>query len=135
MPSADINYLAVVVAAVLSMVIGAVWYAPQVFGKQWMKLVGKKEKELKEAGSSSYVVAGLGFLLIAYVMAHFVQYAGSNTVTEGLATGFWLWLGFSASVLAINSAFSLRPQKLWAIDAGYYLACFLVTGALLATWM
>jgi len=117
------------------MVIGAIWYSPQVFGTQWMKLTGKKEKDFKEGGSSGYVVAGLGFLLINYVMAHFVQYAGSNTLATGVETGFWLWLGFSASVLAINSAFSLRPQKLWAIDAGYYLACFLVSGALLATWV
>lgn len=135
MPSTDINYLAVVVAAILSMLIGAVWYAPQVFGAQWMKLIGKKEKDLQESGSTGYVIAGLGFLLIAYVMAHFVQYAGSNTLTKGLETGFWLWLGFVATTFAINCAFSLHPQKLWAIDAGYYLACFLVIGALLATWV
>jgi hypothetical protein len=134
MPSVEINYLAVVIAAILSMIIGAFWYAPQAFGKSWMKLVGKKEKELKEGANTSYVVAALGFLLISYILAHFIQYAGSNTLVRGLETGFWLWLGFTATTLAINSAFSARPQKLWAIDSGYYLACFLVSGALLAVW-
>ena len=135
MPSTDINYLAVVVAALLSMVIGAIWYAPQVFGAQWMALLGKKPKDLQDGANTGYVVAGLGFLLLAYVLAHFVDYAGSNTFAKGLETGFWLWLGFTATTLAINSSFSFRPQKLWAIDAGYYLACFLVSGALLATWV
>ncbi len=135
MPSTEINYLAVAVAAILSMVIGAVWYSPQVFGAQWMKLIGKKAKDLQDGVNTSYVIAGLGFLLIAYVMAHFVSYAGSDTFTKGLETGFWLWLGFVATTLAINSAFSFRPQKLWAIDAGYYLVCFLVSGALLAIWV
>lgn len=135
MPSADINYLAVLFAALLSMSIGGVWYSPTVFGKQWMKLVDKKEKDLKKGANVAYATATLGFLLVAYVMAHFVNYAGSTTIATGLETGLWLWLGFVATTFAINTAFSDRPRQLWVIDAGYYFVCFLVSGALLAIWV
>lgn len=134
MPSAEINYLAVLAAAVLSMGIGAFWYSPAGFGKQWQKLIGIKEKDLKEGATAGYTVASLGFLLIAYVLAHFVAYAGSDTFAKGLETGFWLWLGFVATTMAINYAYGLRPQRLWVIDTGYYLVAFLVSGALLAVW-
>lgn len=134
MPGTDINYLAVLIAAILSMAIGALWYSPAMFSKPWMKLVGKKEKDLQGGSSVAYAIAMLAFLLIAFVMAHFVRYVGANNVVRGLETGLWLWMGFVATTMAINYAFGQRPQKLWAIDAGYFLVTFLVSGALLAAW-
>jgi hypothetical protein len=134
MPSADINYLAVLVAAILSMVIGAVWYSPGVLGKQWMKLVGKKQKDLQKGANTAYAVATIGFLLLAYVLAHFVDYTGATTVASGLQVGYWVWLGFVAPTAAISTAFSQKPRQLWLIDVGYYLVALLVSGALLAVW-
>jgi len=135
MPSADINSLAVVVAALLSMVIGAVWYSPQVFGAAWMKLIGKKEKDLRDGATTGYIIAALSFLLVAFVLAHAVDFTRATTFTQGLEVGFWVWLGLIAPIMAINYSFGNRPQKLWVIDSGYFLACLLVSGALLATWV
>lgn len=134
MPSADVNYLGVLVAAILSMVVGAFWYSPGVFGKQWMGLIGKKQKDLEKGGSAAYGVAAIGFLLMAYVLAHFVDYTGATTLVRGLEVGFWSWLGFVAPATAINAAFSLRPRQLWLIEAGYFLVSLLVSGAVLAVW-
>src|SRR5580765_953604 len=36
----DVNWLAVLVAAVLKFVIGGVWYSPPVFGPRWGAIVG-----------------------------------------------------------------------------------------------
>ena len=73
----DINGFAVLAAAVASMVIGAIWYSPAVFGKIWMSLTGisdSKIKEMKSKGmAKSYVIGFIASLVTAYVLAHFVD--------------------------------------------------------------
>lgn len=132
MPIVDINLVAVVVAALVSMLIGAAWYSKYLFGSEWMRLVGKSTEELRRGSKKGYVVAAIGSLIIAYVLAHFVQYVGASNLIEGAVTGFWLWLGFVAATSATNSAFAGRPWGLWRIEAGYFLLVLLINGAILA---
>lgn len=134
MPGLDVNYLAVVAAAFINMVIGAVWYSPLLFAKEWMRHIGRRTEDLRAQGNKGYVIAAAGALLQAYILSHFVQYAGAITWTEGAVTGFWLWLGFVAVSSAVNTSFSGRPWGLWKIDSGYFLVVLVITGALLASW-
>src|SRR2546429_2329224 len=73
MPTANINILAVLVAAVLTFVLGAVWYSPVLFAKQWMAAQGytpEKLEEMKRRGvTRAYAVSVLCYLVTAYVMA------------------------------------------------------------------
>ena len=132
MPSVDINYAAVLVAAVINMAVGAVWYSPALFGKAWSKLTGKKD--MKGSGQMGYAVSAVGALVQSWILVHFVQYAGSTTVTEGAITGFWLWLAFVAAVMAGAYVFEGRPWKLLQINAGYFFVVLIANGALLAAW-
>ncbi len=134
MPGIHLNIWAVVVAALVNMAIGALWYSPALFAKQWSKLVGRKMEDLRGNAGPGYALSAVGALVQAYILVHFVHYAGADTVWKGLVTGFWLWLGFVAITGAVNTMFSGRPWKLWQIDAGYFLAVLLVNGALLAVW-
>ena len=51
-----INYVAVGVAAVVTIVIGALWYSPLLFGGLWAKAHGFSEERLKEMAGRSFVV-------------------------------------------------------------------------------
>ena len=133
MPEVDINIWAVLVAAVVSMVVGSFWYSKSLFGKEWAKLVGRKLEEMS-GGGKGYAVAAAGALLQAYILAHFVQYAGATTFWDGIVTGFWLWLGFVAVVVAMNLVFEGKSWALWKINAGYFLVVLLINGGLLAAW-
>ncbi|MBI4033603.1 DUF1761 domain-containing protein [Candidatus Saccharibacteria bacterium] len=133
MPNVDINTWAVIVAALISMIVGSFWYSKSLFGKEWAKLVGRKLEDMS-GGGKGYAVAAAGALIQAYILAHFVQYTGSTSLWDGLATGFWLWLGFVAVVVAINLAFEGRNWALWKINAGYFLVVLLINGGLLAAW-
>jgi hypothetical protein len=133
MPEVDINLTAVLAAAAINMVIGALWYSRQLFGNQWMKLTGRKLEEMG-GGGTSYAVATIGALVQSYILAHFVAYAAADSFAEGLVTGFWLWLGFVAIVYAVHLVFEGRPWKLWQINTGYFLAVLLINGGLLAVW-
>ncbi|MGA3150546.1 MAG: DUF1761 domain-containing protein [Candidatus Saccharimonadales bacterium] len=134
MPSVDINYWAVLVAAIINMMIGSLWYSPSLFGKAWSKLVGKSMKDMRANGQAGYAILALGALVQSWILVHFIEYAGSTTIWEGVVTGFWLWLAFVAIVMAGSMIFEGRPWKLWRINAGYFLAVLVINGALLAAW-
>lgn len=134
MPQVDINYWAVIVAAIASMITGSIWYAPPVFGKTWLKLSGKTEADWKNSGKMSMIGAMISALVMAYVLAHFVDYVQADTFSEGLQTGFWLWLGFVATTSMVNSLFQGQSKKLWILDSANHLVSLLAMAAILAIW-
>lgn len=133
MPTVEINYLAVLVAGVVAMAIGALWYQDAIFGRAWLSELGKKQSELG-SGNIGYVIAMAGNLLIAYVLAHFVDYTQATTIVAGALTGFWLWLGFVATAMAMNYAFEGRSARLFWINSLMQLAVLAACGAILAVW-
>ncbi|MCR4312064.1 MAG: DUF1761 domain-containing protein [Candidatus Uhrbacteria bacterium] len=76
----------------------------------------------------------VGILIMAYVLAHFIEYAGASTAKEGAEGGFWSWLGFIAPVTLGTVLWGGKSWKLWAINNGHYLVALLVMGAIIAGW-
>lgn len=134
MTTVDVNLPAVVVSAVSAMAVGAVWYSPMLFAKPWMQLTGRKDMNAMEGAAVGYATAFIGALITAYVLAHFVGYAGAKNAVEGAVTGIWAWLGFTGTSFLTTYTFANRPKKLWAIDALQYLAVFVVMGLILGAW-
>lgn len=64
------NIVAILIAAIIPMVIGFVWYNPKVFGKAWMEACGLDEEKIK--GANMAVVFGVSFLF-AFMLAFFEQ--------------------------------------------------------------
>src|SRR5258708_4258429 len=129
-----VNYLAVLLCAVASMVIGFLWYGP-LFGKEWMKLVGMTKGKMLAANKEMPMTYGLMFvssLVMAYVLAHLVWYAapGSLTLLISVKTAIWAWLGFVATTSLTKHLFSpdRKPVKLLVIETGYHLANLVVMG-------
>lgn len=134
----NVNFLAVLVSAIASMIVGFAWYNKAFFGNEWMKLKGYTDKSMKEAQKEMGKLYGLSFaggLVMAYVLSHvmtlsanFYSYVPLQT---GLTTAFWMWLGFILPVQMTNTIFGDKKWKLLAIDTGYQLASVLVMGAVL----
>jgi len=133
-----INYWAVLVAAIAGMAIGALWYSPMVFGKAWMtmnKLTMKDMEEAKKRGMTKvYILAFVGHLVMAYVLAHFIGYVESTTVVLGLQLAFWLWLGFIATVFLNTVLWEGKPVKLYLLNVLHYLVVIGVMSSILAAW-
>ncbi len=138
MPTIDINYWAVLVAAFASYVIGALWYSPLLFGKAWMELMGFTEKDMQDAKkkgmAKKYGIMFVSTLVMSYVLAHVVDYTESTTVIAGAQAGFWIWLGFIAPVSLGSVLWEGKSWTLWLINASYYLVVLLIMGAVLAVW-
>lgn len=137
MPTIDINYWAVLVAAIAGMAIGAIWYSV-LFGKKWMELMNLDEKKMevmKEKAKWSYVWGFLTLLVTAYVLAHIVDYTEATTWLAGLQAGFWVWLGFVATIMLGSVLWEGKPVKLYLIGTAHELVNLLVMGVILAVWV
>lgn len=139
MPSVDINWVAIVVAVLVNMVVGSIWYMPSMFGKEWSKLVGRKMSDMRKNAQQSYVLTTVGAFVQAYILAHFVTYAAYfyptySNFSVGVLTGLWAWLAFVAVPQGVNTLFAGTRKKLWAINTSYFLVVLLINGVLLASW-
>lgn len=120
----NINLLAALIGAVVFFAIGALWYGP-LFGKAWKELVGFDGEKMPHPTSNNpvWLVMGLAFafeLLIALMLAHLLARTNpSDHVIMMMALGFGAVLMTPA--LGINYLFQMRPGKLFAIDAGYFI--------------
>ena len=62
----EINFLAILAAAVSALVVGFIWYSPKVFGNAWMKAADMTEEQVK--GGNMAKIFGLA-LLFAILLA------------------------------------------------------------------
>ncbi len=132
----DINYLAVFAAVVANMVIGSLWYSKALFGKTWIELAGISEEKMKAGGGmKKQMIGGLvAALVMAYVLAHFVQYVGAITISDATQLGFWLWLGFIAPVTAGSVFYESKSWKLWFLNNCFWLISLIVMAIILTVW-
>lgn len=139
MSGLEVNYLAILVAAIVNMVVGAMWYAPAFFGKKWAAGLGwdeAKMKAMQKEGNNgkSYVINFIAALVMAYVFAHILNGWQTATISEGLQAGFWVWLGLVATAMIGSVLWERKSWNFYAINTGYYLVVLLINGVLLTIW-
>lgn len=133
MQDVDINYVAVVVAALVPMFLGALWYSTALFARPWMRAVDRTQEELKGA-QLGYVISAIGALVMSYALARIDRWAEVDDLWNGALVGLLVWVGFVAPVLGVNTYFAGRPGRLWLINAGYQLVALVLVGAIHGVW-
>ena len=128
-----VNYLAVLVASIVGLIVSMVWYAPFLFGKTWVKL--SKTKIKTEGIAARYLFALIKTLIMALFIALFLEWIGITTIGGGMTIGFWLWLGFIGTTTFSGVIWGNKPFKLWLLDNGANLLSILVMAAILAVWV
>lgn len=133
-----INYWAVLVVALLTFFLGAIWYSPALFESAWMTANGYSRGEIEDLQSSlgpaGFGSAFLAYVAMALVLAIFTVVTDTHGIYNGLILGFLLWIGFVATTSLTVNLFSTRPLASWLIDVSFQLLAFLVAGAILAIW-
>lgn len=134
----EVNYLALLIAGIVSMTVGFAWYSPAVLGKPWMKLMGYTSESLKQAQKEMGKLYALSFvitLVSAYVLSHVMNlsesFYGYGRLNTGVTTAFWMWLGFVAPVQLTDIIFGSKKWKLFAINTGYQLTSLLGMGVVI----
>jgi len=133
-----IHYVAVLAAALSSMVVGFLWYSPLLFAKPWMKLSGLDEKSMNAAKKNmpiTYTASFLTSLVMAYTIAVLINSMLIATLAEGLILGGLVWLGFVATTMVTGVLFQRVVWKLFFINSMYQLVSVLVMSTILTLWI
>ena len=136
----SVNLWSVLVAAIATMAIGFLWYSPILFARPWMVLMGydpddkAKLAEMQKGAGKLYVISFVASLVAAFVLSKIIFGLAINSALYGLKVGFAVWLGFVATVQLTDSLFSKKPAKLFLINTGYQLVCYLAMGAIIGAW-
>ena len=135
-----VNLWAVLVCAVATMVVGFLWYSPALFANPWMRLMGydpndkARIAEMQKSAGPSYGMSLIASILSSLVLAKIIVIANVTTPLYGMKIALAVWLGFVTTVQLTNSLFMKQPAKLYMINTGYQLVCYLASGAILGAW-
>lgn len=134
----SINIWSVIVATIVAFIIGAVWYSPILFGKEWMTLNKFSDKDMNEAkskGLTKLYVLQLIFTLISMTVLGFaITASGSFGTSNGAFVGFLAWLGFVLPIHVGSLIWEQRPFKLILISTVNMLLTLVVGGAIIGAW-
>ena len=122
-----VNWLAIIVATVVSWAIGAGWY--MALAKQWMAAIGKTRDQIDGKDPTPYIWSVVVQLVMAYFLALLIPVIyGQTDAGSGLLTGLHMWIGFVITSMILNHRYQDKSWSLTLIDGGYLLAVLLVQG-------
>jgi hypothetical protein len=124
----NVNWLAVVIAAIANMVIGFLWYSNWAFGKSWSSLQGGR---MMGQAPGPIVLVVVAAIVQAITMAWFAANTGTNSGSAGALLGLFVGLGFIAPAMFADVIFAGRPPRLHAITAGYQVVAAIVQGSIM----
>lgn len=138
MDMSAINWLAVIVAAIIPFLIGFVWYGP-LFGKPWMTSVGLTEEQVNKANMPK--VLGISFvaqLIMAFFLAMFFYGdpagAAAMTGSAGAFYGFLTGFGWVSMAICVVAQFEQKSVNYILMNSGYWIVVFTLMGLILGMW-
>jgi hypothetical protein len=132
----ELNWLAVIVATVVYFALGALWYAPPVFGSAWMRAAGTEIQEGQRPSPAIYFTPLVGYLVAVIATAMLAGATGSDTFGEGVILGLVVGVGYAVTGTAVEATFGNRPQNnVWfLITAAYNLVGLLISAVIVSVW-
>jgi hypothetical protein len=130
-----LNYLAVLVSALMYWWLGALWYG-ELFSTQWMALENLTPALARGTGDVAlpYIITFILNLLIATVLAMLCSWRNANTAARGAAVGVLLWIGILGPVAFTTYMYEMRSKELFAINEFYPLVGLCLMGGILGAW-
>jgi hypothetical protein len=136
MTFAGLNYLAIVIAAIVAWVAGAVWYMS--LSKVWTAAQGITPEQMEANKNKPEAYLPFAYVLVAelimaWVLAGLMGHLGAGQVTlvNGVISGAFCWLGFVITTLVPNVTFAMRDKRLIWIDGGHWLIVLVLMGAII----
>jgi hypothetical protein len=129
----SINWLSILVAAIIPMVVGFLWYHPKTFGNAWMKGIGMTEEKMKSANMGlTYGLALVLSAVLSFFLLQFNNGAGQegefDTFGHGVAHGIVLTLFLVTPILTTKKLFEQSSWTNLFINLGYWAVSLALMG-------
>ena len=134
MNPANVNWLAVVVSALSSFIIGAIWYSGALFGKAWKKANNLTDEQINSGNKAKIFGLSFLFILIAAVNLGFFLADPSVKAANGALYGFLTGFGWVLPAFAVVALFELKSWAWILINGFYWVVSFTVMGLILGAW-
>ena len=134
----DLNWLAIIVAAVAYFALGALWYSKILFANRWIadsKIDINDPNAKKGMGlmfGGSFVLMFVQSLAIA-IIAERIDIRGDGWMS-GLKLGAVTGCCFCAAAIGVNYLYEKKPLSLFLINAGYAIAGNIIAGIVICSW-
>ena len=131
----QVNLLAVLVAGIVPMVVGSLWYGP-IFGKRWLALMEMTADEIQE-GFNPVRAYGLSFLLslvTAFVLAQLIAEVGGGSAMIGVHVALMALVGFVLPVANQSVTFEKRKPGLAWLNVAYNGVALVGQAVVIALW-
>ena len=129
-----VNFWAVILAGFSYLIVGALWYSPLLFGKQWMKLNGFTDEDFKSKKPMWMIT------LVSFLSAVVASFAISLIMGEHSNGPFGAIIGACIAVFFISMSklmkvlFENQPLRLFFIHAGFDIVAYMMLGAIVGYW-
>lgn len=139
MTFASLNYVAILIAAVVAWLAGAAWY--MTLSKAWTAALGMTPEQMEAAkrrpgAHLPFIYAFVAELVMAWVLAGLLGHIGAFNLRGGVISAAFCWVGFVLPTMLVNNTFAQRDWRLLLIDGGHWLLVLLLMGAIIgAMWV
>jgi hypothetical protein len=120
----DVNYWAVFLAAVAYYLLGALWYMPQLFGRE-----GNQEQNSAVAYLGEMIVS----LIMSYVLAIIIYTSHAFEIQEGMKVAALVWLGFIGTTQFSGVLWGRKSIKTFFVNAGFMFVGLLLAGLVISS--
>jgi Protein of unknown function (DUF1761) len=133
----NVNWIAIILAAVSTMVVGSIWYSPKMFYKQWARLANVKH-DPNFTTNKAIILYGQAFLtsvvtaiVLAYAIAAFHLVSDDSYLLDAIFVGAVLWVGFVAARFHMHDLFEGRRKKLTLLNTTHELVTIIVMAVII----
>ncbi|MGV8883031.1 MAG: DUF1761 domain-containing protein [Rhodoglobus sp.] len=134
----EINYIAVILATLSSMIVGSIWYTPKVFGNYWMKQAGITPSGNPKDAIRPIILTLIVSFVTAWVLAGATyisfEFYGGSFLVNALVTAVVLWGGFTAARFITHDAFDGRTRGLTVLNCAHELVTIVIMALIIGAW-
>jgi len=135
----ELNWLAVLVGAVIYFVLGALWYSPMLFARPWQRSIGwDPERTPPQMSPATYVAPLLAYIVMAIAVGMLAKATGSDDVTDGLILGLVVGVGLSLAHTLVDATFDPNKPEPWvwfAINGSYHTIGLVIVAVIVSVWV
>ena len=126
-----INWFALLLSAIVSFGVGAIWYNEKLFGMSWKEVHGINPKPNSDGMMRMMTTGFIATLIYCFVLSIVLVKTENHTcMADGMKFGFLIGLGIAGMAIAIQYTFLNKPAKAFFIDAGYMIFISILTGGI-----
>lgn len=133
-----VNPVAIALAAIVNIVIGMLWYSSLLFGNYWLKLINKKQEELKMSFTdiiSSIISAVLVAIGLNSVLQYSLILSGLNIWVNAILTAFMITATLVAPAMYNSVIYEGKSKKLFLLNIAHKFVELCLMGLVLSSFL